>query len=294
MPDVLQIGPLQLQGKLVAVLLAAILGLWMIGIFGRRSVRRTQDMQAKPISDIAFNAAVIMLLTWKLGILLTQPSMLWKSPLKILMVSGSSMEILLGLLFACVYTYIQLRKHAIRLYVFLDIFTLGLTASLFLVCTLLPVYGLPTDLPWGIGPEGTISRFHPYHAYTALLLVPLLIWQHAREWRKHSIGQGNLLKYSLLYGGVAGMLASLFAAAEATVVYLSLPQLAYLLMLILGMLLPTLAHNTGRRELMSMSQNDSKTQVQQEQQNKEREKAAPAGKEGFVDKKLDGPNRPST
>ncbi|WNR44997.1 hypothetical protein [Paenibacillus roseipurpureus] len=42
-----------------------------------------------------------------------------------------------------------------------------------------------------------------------------------------------------------------------------------------------------------MSNNDSKTQIQQEQQNQERAKS-PAGKEGYVDKKLDGPNRPST
>ena len=67
------------------------------------------------------------------------------------------------------------------------------------------------------------------------------------------------------------------------------------MMLFIGMNLPILSHTTGRRELMDMSQNDSKTQIQQEQQNQEREKtAAPAGKEGFVDKKLDGPNRPST
>ncbi|MEC0226025.1 hypothetical protein [Paenibacillus alba] len=293
MPDVLQIGPLQLQGKLAAMLLAVLVGLWVMRIVSKRFSREAGTPLAKSVDDIVFNAALIVILTWKLGILLTQPS-IWKSPLKILMVPGSSTELLLGLLLAGGYTYWQLRKYRIPLYVFLDMLTMGLTAALFLACALIPAYGLPTALPWGIGVEGTVSRFHPFHAYTALLLVPLLIWQHVREGRSHSLGQGILLKYSLLFGGAAGMLASLFAAAEPTVVYLSVPQLAYLFMLILGMLLPTLAHNTGRRELSTMSQNDSKTQVQQEQQNKEREKAAPAGKEGFVDKKLDGPNRPST
>ncbi|MGG1517641.1 hypothetical protein ABE504_19660 [Paenibacillus oryzisoli] len=42
-----------------------------------------------------------------------------------------------------------------------------------------------------------------------------------------------------------------------------------------------------------MSSNDSKTQIQQEEQNKQRGQST-SGKEGFVDKKLDGPNRPST
>ena len=89
------------------------------------------------------------------------------------------------------------------------------------------------------------------------------------------------------------MLASFFTAAKPTLLYLSLAQLLNLLMLIIGMILPILSHTTGRRELMDMSQNDSKTQIQQEQQNQDRAKT-PAGKEGYVDKKLDGPNRPST
>ncbi|MNY53914.1 hypothetical protein D3C86_1897170 [compost metagenome] len=89
------------------------------------------------------------------------------------------------------------------------------------------------------------------------------------------------------------MIASYFAQVESTLVYLSSQQLLFLLMMIIGMILPILSHTTGRRELMDMSQNDSKTQIQQEQQNEERAKS-PAGKEGYVDKKLDGPNRPST
>ncbi|WP_260115396.1 hypothetical protein [Paenibacillus hexagrammi] len=43
-----------------------------------------------------------------------------------------------------------------------------------------------------------------------------------------------------------------------------------------------------------MNNNDSKTQIQQEEQNKQRQnQTSTVGKEGFVDKKLDGPNRPA-
>lgn len=295
MPDVLQIGPFQLQGRLLALLLACALGLWLIRRVSQRLLNDTQIVIAKPIEDLIFNSAIIVLLTWKLGVIVTQPSLLWNNPLKLLMVSGSGMEIALGVLIACIYMYYQIHKNRTPLLVVLDVIAIGITAAVFLFCALIPAYGLPTTLPWGIGVEGTVSRFHPYHAYISLLLVPLLIWQHVIEPRKKTLGQGVLLKYSLLYGGAAGMLASFFAAAKPTLLYLSLAQLLFLFMLIVGMLLPILTHNTGRKELSAMSQNDSKTQVQQEQQNQEREKAAtPAGKEGFVDKKLDGPNRPST
>ncbi|WP_171685638.1 hypothetical protein [Paenibacillus planticolens] len=313
MPDVLQIGPLQLQGRLAALLLVCVLGLWLI----RRTARHlgnlkqgrerehsgssTQTLEVpamtKPIDDIVFGGAIIVVLTWKFGVIFTQPSLIWTSPLKLLMVVGSSTEIALGLLLACGYMYVQIRKLRIPLYFFLDILVIGLTAAAFLYCALVPAYGLPTAWPWGIGVKGTVSRFHPYHAYVSLLLVPLLIWQIGYEGRRMSYGSGFLLKYSLIYGGAAGMLASFFTAAKPGFLYLSMAQLIFLFMLVVGMLLPALAHNTGRRELSAMSQNDSKTQIQQEQQNQEREKAASsstAGKEGFVDKKLDGPNRPST
>ncbi|MCY9659587.1 prolipoprotein diacylglyceryl transferase [Paenibacillus chondroitinus] len=295
MPDVLQLGPLQLQGKLIVVLLACAIGLWLIRRAARQVRSGEETAMTKSIDDIVFAGAVIVLITWKLGVIVTQPSLLWTSPLKLLMVVGSGTEIMLGLLLAAVYMYAQIRKQRIPLYVFLDILATGLTAAVFVYCALVPGYGLPTTWPWGISVEGTISRFHPFHAYVSLLLLPLLIWQIGYEGRRNRFGSGIVLKYSLMYGGASGMLASFFAAAQPELLYLSLAQLIFLFMLVLGMLLPALAHNTGRRELSAMSQNDSKTQIQQEQQNKEREKSqSGAGKEGFVDKKLDGPNRPST
>ncbi|BFT69012.1 prolipoprotein diacylglyceryl transferase family protein [Paenibacillus sp. P36] len=295
MPDVFQLGPLQLQGKLVAVLLACAIGLWLIRRAARQVRSGEEASMTKSMDDIVFAGAIIVLIAWKLGIIFTQPSILWTSPLKLLMVVGSSTEIMLGLLLAAVYMYVQIRKQRIPLYVFLDILATGLTAAVFVYCALIPGYGLPTTWPWGIRVEGTISRFHPFHAYVSLLLLPLLIWQIGYEERRNRFGSGILLKYSLMYGGAVGMFASFFAAEKPELLYLSLAQLIFLFMIVVGMLLPALAHNTGRRELSAMSQNDSKTQIQQEQQNKEREKSqSGAGKEGFVDKKLDGPNRPST
>lgn len=299
MPDVLQLGPLQLQGKLVAMLLACALGIWLIRRAARLSREQKEQVQgdsleAKSIDDIVFNGGIIVLLTWKFGVIISQPSLLWTSPLKLLMVTGSSTEIAWGALLAGVYMYYQLRKHRIPLYYFLDLCVVGVTASIFLYCALIPAYGMPTKLPWGVSVHGAVSRYHPYLAYAALLLAPYLVWQVVFAVRRVNFGRGLVWKYSLIYGGAAGMLASFFAATRPVLFYLSLWQLIFLFMLVVGMLLPALAHNTGRRELSAMSQNDSKTQIQQEQQNQEREKNTSSGKEGFVDKKLDGPNRPST
>jgi prolipoprotein diacylglyceryltransferase len=299
MPEVVQIGPLQLQGQLVALLLACVLGFWLI----RRVVRQWNRVEmevpdtdrgaGKGLDDLILNSALIVFFTWRLGSLLTQPSLLWESPMKLLMTAGSRMEIVVGIVLAYIYLTYQVRKHGMAWRVLLDMLAIGAASAMFLYAALTPSFGLPTLLPWGIGVEGTVSRFHPHHAYLAILLVPLLVWQQL--WTARSItvlGTGKLLKITLFYGGAAGMVASYFALAEPTALYLTPGQLLNLLMLIIGMNLPILSHTTGRRELMDMSQNDSKTQIQQEQQNQQRDKK-PASKEGY-DKKLDGPNRPST
>ncbi|CAH1206479.1 hypothetical protein PAECIP111891_02933 [Paenibacillus allorhizoplanae] len=299
MPEVVQIGPLQLQGQLVALLLACVLGFWLM----RRVVRQWNRVElevpdtdrgaVKGLDDLILNSVLIVFFTWRLGSLLTQPSLLWESPMKLLLTAGSKMEIVVGIVLAYIYLSYQVRKHGIAWRVLLDMLAIGAASAVFLYAALTPSFGLPTQLPWGIGVEGTVSRFHPHHAYLAVLLVPLLVWQQLWTARSTTfLGTGKLLKITLFYGGAAGMVASYFALAEPTALYLTPGQLLNLLMLIIGMNLPILSHTTGRRELMDMSQNDSKTQIQQEQQNQQRDKK-PASKEGY-DKKLDGPNRPST
>ena len=159
---------------------------------------------------------------------------------------------------------------------YLILLPLALHRRVFLYTALTPAFGLPTLLPWGIGVEGTVSRFIPITRIWRYSFLPLLVWQQLWTVRSTTVlGTGKLLKYTLLYGGAAGMIASFFALAEPTAVYLSPGQLVNLLMLIIGMNLPILSHTTGRRELMDMSQNDSKTQIQQEQQNQERAKTLP-------------------
>lgn len=301
MPDVVQIGPLQLQGHGVVLILACVLGFWLMRRVMQQLNRVNQEQlttdraAVKGMDDLILNAGLIVFFTWRLGSLLTQPSLLWQSPMKLFLTAGSKMEIIVGIVLAYIYLTYQVRKHGIAWRLLLDILAVGAVPGVFLYAALTPTFGLPTTLPWGIGVEGTVSRFHPYHAYLAILLLPLLVWQQLWAARSKTVlGSGKLLKYTLLYGGAAGMIASFFSLAESTAVYLSPGQLLNLLMLIIGMNLPILSHTTGRRELMDMSQNDSKTQIQQEQQNQERVKTPPAGKEGYVDKKLDGPNRPST
>jgi prolipoprotein diacylglyceryltransferase len=299
MPDVVQIGPLQLQGTLVALLLACLLGYWLMRRAAQQLHRSnliepasTDRLDTNGVEDLILNSVLIVFFTWRLGRLLTEPSLLWTSPMKLLLTAGSNMEIVLGLVLAFVYLSYQVRKRNMAWRPLLDIFAIGAASAVFLAMALTPTFGLPTTLPWGIGVEGTVSRFHPDHAYLAILLLPLLLWQQVSEARSTSIGQGKLLKFTLFYGGTAGMIASYFSQVEPTLIYLSTQQLLFLLMMVIGMNLPVLSHTTGRRELIDMSKNDSKTQIQQEQQNQERTKT-PATKEGY-DKKLDGPNRPST
>lgn len=277
----------------MALLLAALASFWLT----KRQVRLAEgETVPPPIADILLNGFLIVVICWKLGVLLTQPSMLWTQPAKLLLVTGSATELAIGLALAVLFTALQQRKHRIPLIRLLDALACAITAAAIVYCAMIAEFGRSTGLPWGIGLPDTISRFHPVHAYLALLLLPLLIWQQFIYPRRRLAAGGGalLLRTSMVYGGTAGMLVSFFMNENPTVIYLSVSQLSCLCLLVIGMLLPQMAHNTGRKELSPMSQNDSKMQEQQEQQNKQhKDFSSPAGKEGFVDKKLDGPNRPS-
>lgn len=58
MPDVLQIGPLQLQGGLVALLLACVLGFWLMRRVTKHLGKDDPSETAldKPIEELIFNA----------------------------------------------------------------------------------------------------------------------------------------------------------------------------------------------------------------------------------------------
>ncbi|MNH90345.1 prolipoprotein diacylglyceryl transferase [compost metagenome] len=233
MPEMLRIGPINLQTGLLALLLGYVLGAGLIHLHLRRLAGSN-----KMISDVWLTCGMIILLFWKFGVILTSPSILFKDPMKILFLTGGTLEVLLGICAAGFYAYGQLRKHRIPIYTALDVAAIGMITVVLVYVSMIPSFGQQTDLPWGIGVEGTQTQFHPVNAYMAIALVPL--WIRLITSRRDA-GSGKVFKEILIYVGFAGLLISLLDRVDPIWLYVSYSQLCFLVMIAAGMLLPSLS-----------------------------------------------------
>jgi prolipoprotein diacylglyceryltransferase len=230
-PDTLQIGPIHVQTELLALLIGFVVGIGLI----RARLKRSVGAEYGDIPDILLNCGLIVLLFWKLGVVLTSPLMILQDPLKLLFITGSTTEILLGICAALFFGIWQLRKKSISIYTALDVISIGAVTAAVIYYALVSEFGRQTELPWGIGVEGTLTRFHPVHAYFSILLIPLWF----RLFRSYHLpGTGQAFKATLLYFGIAGMLVSILDDTDPSWLYISYAQIIFILMMVLGWLLP--------------------------------------------------------
>jgi len=290
MPDIVAIGPLMIRGDMLAVILACAVGLAVMHINLKRA-----GSGLLPLSDVVLTAAVIVFICWKAGPLLSEPEILWQSPLKLVMLPGAIDGVLFGVILAAAYVLNRLRKLAIPLMAALDgIAFFGMGSGL--VYTALTIrYGYETSLPWGIREIPAGAGHHPVFAYLAIVLAGGLIW----AWKRHSaFGSGQTLRFTLLLIGIGGLAVSLLAPQTPSLLWLSGVQLACLAASVSGVLvgnrigtLPQTHTNSGK-ELSDMPKERSGDSMAQ--RNQERENKGNQAERNVVDKKLDGPNRPST
>lgn len=92
------------------------------------------------------------------------------------------------------------------------------------------LYGVPTNLPWGMHVDGSIQKYHPLFAYEALLLAAFAVTLYAVDRKKpYLIGSGwYTLAYVCYYAAVRFLLD--FIRADRPVIFggLGLNQLVLL------------------------------------------------------------------
>lgn len=258
-----------LRGSLLSVLLSAAAGFVYLYIKLRQG-----SIHKSPISDLILNGIIIVVISWKLGPLLYEPSMLWKEPIKLLMVSGTADIALFGCVIAAAYWSVRLRKLGLSWYVMLDSLSYLFSAAIL-------VYSLLT-LQYGI---------------IAVSIIIIIV-----QWvGKFDISEGSVsrLTYSIL--GVGSLLSSIFIPQMVFIFNLSVLQIAAILTALLGVAITPKGEgwideslstytNFGK-ELNEMAANRSGDSI--EQQKQKNQNKSPQDNPG-IDKKLDGPNRPST
>lgn len=193
MPDVIALGPLRLDAILLAALIAGAAG--FIAIKLKVAGTERADLWEK----LYVNAAIIILLCWKLLFLLREPSMLWERPSSLVLVRGSGFDAIVGFAMAIFYiAYVRYRRQIPGL-VMLDMWPFAVIPA-GLVWTLLTntLYGLP---------------------YTVLYVLV-----YAMMLRVDAVpGSGRIASMAWLGSGIGGLLVSLFAPYAPGVV----PELTF-------------------------------------------------------------------
>ncbi len=245
--ETVQIGPFYVNWSLLSGIIAAVAAYAAVALVIRRTEWRSSSLM-----DLIFNTMVIGFLGWKLAPYVLQPAMIWRSPLKGLLMQGGLYAILIGAAAATLYLFIRGFRSQLPLRLIMD--ALGYGAAILLAVRALiggARYGSLTDLPWGITLSDPAYRYHPIHIYELLLAISiLLIFAIRRIWP----GPGRAGELFCLVGGGGLIAISLVMTGESAAMLLTVRQWLMLLLCVIGLILPRLYilwDDTRKKELDS-------------------------------------------
>jgi prolipoprotein diacylglyceryltransferase len=231
--EAVQIGPFYVNWRLLTLVVSVIVSYLAVSFI----IRRTLWKQS-PLMDIVWSSLAIGFFSWKLSPYLLQPSMIWQSPLKGIMMQGGLYATWIGAGVALVYLFLRSYRTGLPLRLIADVIAYG-GASFLAVRAIVggPRYGAVTELPWGISLSDPAYAYHPIHLYELLLALVLILIYILGKIKPNS---GRAGERFFLIGG-AGLLAiSLVMSAERADLLLTSHQWFALSMCLFGLILPSL------------------------------------------------------
>jgi hypothetical protein len=282
MPETIAIGPLLMNGSVLARIAAGI-GAWLI-------VRRWANKHGYgAVSEILGNLFFIVVIFWRFGWIIFDPSVIREAPQTLLVMSGSTREVWIGLIVGSVYAANASRRRGIPRRVWLDAGVLAGLCYAAIQSALDVEYGRVTSMPWGLRPAIDGFRYHPVHLYRAALLAAAIFWLLRRPWRP---GFGHYAAGGVLYYGVAVLAVSFFDREAPLLFMLTYDQIIAVTAILIGYAWSSrrILNKEGSERAVHESTLNSKAQQRQAKQNEQRAKQE---KDSIIDKKLDGPNRPA-
>lgn len=232
MPEILQFGPFMIKSDWLLLFISGYIGYFFV----QREIKKS-EYHDRPLLDKTINTMLIVFLCWKLSPILSNPSILWRNPLGLIILPGSIYGIWLGTAIAAVYLIRTLRRMNVAALYYTDLLTSGLVSMIFVYQLLGWRYGSLTSLPWGISIEDPAFKYHPVNVYTLLVTLPMLFWAYRN---RNTIGEGKISLNFLSYYMAGLMLVSLVKMKVNLIFGLSREQVVYLLLMILGFVLPAI------------------------------------------------------
>lgn len=226
MPEVMNLGPFLIQVSWLLIAAGALMGYQIM----KQLLKRT-DYNSEKVLDIVVSSLLITALVWKLGPILTNPSLVWNNPSSLLFVTGSTKHMLVGAVIAGGYIYYKMKKANVPLSVLLDVLPYGWLAVLLIYNLFTWQFGFRTTMPWGISIASPEMKYHPVNYYTAgmLILIYIGLWRKAFR-----IGERQIFRYFLMLYGAGQMLVSYYQPQTVEYLGVSGSQLFYLALIVIG------------------------------------------------------------
>ncbi|MCS6908317.1 MAG: prolipoprotein diacylglyceryl transferase [Anaerolineales bacterium] len=176
MLPILQIGPLALRTPLLLVLLGLYLGITLA-----EARLPKGSLSAAQLNTVVFLGLGSGLVAARLVFALRQWTIFAEAPLSLLSLDGGMLDPWAGLVVGALAVLISVQRQRLSLWETLDALTplfavLGIFSSLAFFASG-ELYGIPTQMPWGVELWG--AKRHPlalYHACAALLIL-IVLWR---------------------------------------------------------------------------------------------------------------------
>src|SRR5699024_6475734 len=132
-------------------------------------------------------------------------------------------------------------RNLIPLRVICDAFPFGFLGLWIIYHLLIQQYGLGTVMPWGISIQDPDFQYHPINWYEVVAGLVILAWLLRS---KLPTGQGKVFRYFLILFGTSQMLISFFIPESTFLFGLSLQQLGYIIIIVVGFVMSTKTDNS--------------------------------------------------
>lgn len=226
MNEIIQLGPFMVKYQLIAVLLSAVIGYFLL-----RYKMNKLNIEPEVFSDVLAGTLFIGIVVWKFGGVFFNPSVLWTNPLSILFISGSEKTIIFAIFSSCLYLGYKLKKGNMPFYYCFDVLPFGILPFVFIYSLLVPGIGFETTLPWGKSLANSEVNYHPIGYYRAVLFAFLTFYILRL---KANVGTGINFSQSSIGIGAIGLLTSFFIHQDIVLIGLSFNQLLHLILLLFG------------------------------------------------------------
>jgi len=230
MPEILQFGPFMIR---FSWLLWAVSG--FIGYIVMKYRLKRSGYGDRLVLDILSGGLLIAALVWKFSPALFTPSILWKSPLSILFISGSSESAWFGAAAAAIYVGFKCWKMHGFQWLLPDLLPFGITTMVVVYSLLAWQYGTPTSLPWGISIEDPDFKYHPINVYKIMITVPLFIWLWKRK--PGDLGSGKPFADFITFYGIGLLVVSFFEPQTGWMLGMSREQFFFFFLIVSGSIL---------------------------------------------------------